>query len=121
MPLQGASLAVIERRKRSRASNPRRVGLPAEALAKAGSMGLHKGELKSPFAREPGDETAGRGVHGGYEMPPGHGGAGESEVSPRVMKRRYVSLAHEGSMPDCATARGMQRESAASPLPRLVL
>ncbi len=61
-------------------------------------MGLHKGERKSPFA------------HGGA------GGAGTLLL--RVMKRRNVSLVQKGSMPDCAIARGMQRESAASPLPR---
>ena len=55
-------------------------------------MGLHKGESKSPFARGPGRKNSCRGGHGGYEMPPGRWGAGESAASP--LPRSCCSTIH---------------------------
>lgn len=63
----------------------------------------------------------GQGFQRGYEMPLGRWGAGESEVSPRVMKRRYVLLVQEGSSLDAPQAGGMQRGRAAGPLAKIVL
>ncbi len=53
-------------------------------------------------------------------MPFAHGGAGGAgTLLLRVMKRRYVLLVLRGvQYPRSTTVRGMQRESAASPLPR---
>ena len=86
--------------------------------AEGWSKGLHKGERSLPLLVVRLRKT-GRGFQRGYDMPLGRWGAGESEVFPRVMKRRNVSLVQKGSMPGCAkTERDATGERLASPLPR---